>query len=517
MPSVLSAEKYLRELSGWKRLLAAFLFGSVMALAMPPVGLFPVLWICIPAAIFLLQGTHSGWQAFGTGWSFAFGFFVFGLYWIAASMFVDIKTFWWAVPLAVAGLPALFAIYYGVAAIVARKLGLEGLGGAIAFALTWFLADWARGHLFTGFPWNLIGYAWSGQLAVLQVTSIIGIYGLSLLTVIAAALPVALKDKSRTARTAVSASILMFAAFAVWGEHRLRTTEVVSAPGVYIRLVQPNVDQKKKWVLDEREEHFQELISLTSKPSEKPITHFFWPETASTYYLSEDPFKRKQIADTIPASSAVITGVVRRTANENGTIKYYNSLVALDGLGNLVAGYDKAHLVPFGEYMPFRKHLPIPTIVQNSADFSAGPGPRSLRVRGLPLFSPLICYEAIFPGKVIDYNDRPDFLLNITNDGWYGRTAGPYQHFAIARTRTIEEGLPLVRVANTGISGIVDPLGRVAHALELGQQGIVDGDLPQPIRPTFYSRMQETPTWIFFFLFLGSFSKRLKNFWSKKH
>ncbi|MFA5040805.1 MAG: apolipoprotein N-acyltransferase [Bdellovibrionales bacterium] len=508
-PFVSSIRDYLRRVSGWKRLFAAFVFGSVLALSMPPFNLFPLAWLCLPALIFLLQGTQNYRQAFVTGWGFAFGFFVFGLYWIASSMFVDIKRFWWAVPFSVVGLPALFAIYYGIAAALARKLGLRGLSGSINFGLMWFLAEVARGYLFTGFPWILLGYAWSGVLPILQVTSAVGIYGLTLLTIVAACLPASLEKGSRQPRLALLASLALFAIIGAWGEIRLTTTALETAPGVRVRLVQPNVDQKKKWLLSERDRHFGELIYLSSLEGEKPVTHIFWPETASTYYLSEDALRRKEIAAAIPAAASVITGVIRRDLDKNGITHFYNSLVALDGLGRLVAGYDKVHLVPFGEFMPWRKYIPLQAIATSGADFTAGPHVRSLRVLGLPVFSPLICYEAIFPGEVVDSADRPDFMVNLTNDGWYGRSTGPYQHFAIARVRAIEEGMSLIRVANTGISGVIDPLGRIEKKLGVNEEGIIDSDLPEAMPLTLYAEWKETFVWIAFFLLLSINAKRL--------
>lgn len=498
-----SSMDFLKQLSGWKRQFFAFAIGSVMTLSMPPYNVFPLVWLCLPALILMLQGTTSLRQAFATGWSFAFGFFVFSLYWIAASMFVDFKTFWWAVPFSVAGLPALFAIYYGAAAAIARKIGVSDLPGIVVFGLLWFLADYARGHLFTGFPWILLGYVWSGHLQILQITSVIGIYGLTLLTAIAACLPAALGTGSKPPRIAFSLSLAIFVVVSAWGDYRLQNTRIEETPNVFVRLVQPNIDQKTKWAIVERENHFRNLIELTAQKSDRAVTHYFWPETASTYYLSEDGVRRDEIAAVIPAASTVMTGVVRRITNSNNVLQYYNSLVAVDGLGRLVAGYDKAHLVPFGEYMPFRKYIPIHAIATMGADFSSGPGPKSLRVAGLPLFSPLICYEAIFPGNVVDDQDRPDFLLNLTNDGWYGRTIGPYQHFAIARVRAIEEGLPLLRVANTGISGIIDPVGRIIGQLGLGERGVLDSELPKPISKTIFSEMKEESLWTLFLLVSG--------------
>jgi apolipoprotein N-acyltransferase len=345
----------------------------------------------------------------------------------------------------------------------------------------------------------------------LQITSVVGIYGLTLITIMAACLPACLNNKSKSVRIALISSFVLFAALAAWGEIRLQTTELITTPDVRLRLVQPNVSQTTKWLASERERHFKELMDLSTVEGKKPVTHIFWPETASTYYLSEDTERRKEIAASIPATADIITGVIRRDVGKDGQLHFYNSLVALDGLGRLVAGYDKTHLVPFGEYMPLRKFIPLRALA-TSTDFTPGSSVRSMRVLGLPLFSPLICYEVIFSGSVVDPDDRPDFMVNLTNDGWYGRSTGPYQHFAIARVRAIEEGMPLIRIANTGISGVIDPLGRVEKQLGINQQGIIDSDLPEALPPTLFAKWKETSVWIVFFLLLTINGKLLKIF-----
>ncbi|MDX2027783.1 MAG: apolipoprotein N-acyltransferase [Alphaproteobacteria bacterium] len=498
---IADAAKRLRALKGLQRAAAAFGFGLLGALAFPRTNLTPVLWVSFPALIFLLQGTANWRQAFITGWSFAFGFLMLALYWIAASMFVDIASFWWAVPLAVAGLPAAFAIYYGIAAALAHRMGLKGLSGALTLALLWFLADYVRGHAFTGFPWDLVGHGWSIVLPILQITSIIGIYGLTLLTLITICLPATLADKNKHSRAAVAGSLLLFALIAIWGEARLMQAKDDVVPNVRLRLVQPNIDQSQKWLSSARENHFRHLLDLTSAPGLKPVTHIVWPETAATYYLMEEPARRHDIAAHLPKGGALLTGLIRRNMDEAGQIHYYNSLIAVDGKANVVAGYDKFHLVPFGEYIPFRTILPLRALATFGTDFSSGEGPRSLRVTGLPSFSPLICYEIIFPGEVEDRADPPHFLLNVTNDGWYGNTSGPYQHFAVARIRAIEEGRPLVRAANTGISGVMDSYGRVTARLGLGETGFVDADVPEVLNGTLFSQYGGRGLWLIFGLF----------------
>jgi apolipoprotein N-acyltransferase len=498
MNRIANFAEYLRNLKGGRRAFMAFGFGLIAAAIFPPFGAFPLLWISFPALIFLLQGTSNAKQAFIVGWCFAFGELMLGLYWIAASMFVDIAQFWWAVPLAVAGLPAFLALYYAIASALARRFDLTNLGGMIGFALLWFLADYARGHLLTGFPWNLTGYAFARALPVLQITSVIGIYGLTLITIIIVCLPACLADGKKSSRTIVLASLLILVCIAGWGGMRLASASNANVANVRLRLVQPDIKQADKWKSERREANFQDILDLSSAPGTAPITDIIWPETASTFYLAEDTVHRARIASQIPRGGALLTGVLRREVLPGGLLHYYNSLIAIDHDGDITATYDKFHLVPYGEYIPFRNWIPLHSIAGIGLDFSRGDKPHSLTAPGLPLFSPLICYEAIFPGAVTDPYNRPQLLVNVTNDGWYGYTSGPYQHFAIARVRAIEEGMPLARAANTGVSAIVDSYGRITAQLDLGGHGFIDGALPFALPPTLFERYGEIFLWIFF-------------------
>jgi apolipoprotein N-acyltransferase len=346
---------------------------------------------------------------------------------------------------------------------------------------------------------NLEGYSWDHVLPLLQVTSVIGIYGLTLLTLLAACLPACLADDNKRNRMVVAGSLVALLVVGLWGSARLIFGTTAMVPDVRLRIVQPDVDQALKWQPDQREKGFQELLDLSTAPGGlKPPTHIIWPETASTFYLAEDAERRRMIAEKLSPGVSVITGVIRRSMDDDAQSHYYNSLVAVDSRARIIAGYDKVHLVPFGEYMPLRTYLPIRTLVGMGVDFMAGEGAITLQVPGLPSFSPLICYEAIFSGVVTPRDDRPHMLINVTNDGWYGHTAGPYQHFSIARVRAIEEGLPLARAANTGISGVVDAYGRVVSRLGLSEKGFVDSPLPEAIKPTFFSRFGENAVWVLF-------------------
>jgi len=479
-----STARALQNLTGWRRCGAAFAFGFLAAFAFPPFNLIPVLWVSFPALVFLLQGAGSWRAAFATGWSFAFGLLVLSLYWIAASMFVDLKSFWWALPFAIAGLPAFFSLYYGLAAVAARRWGMRRADGLFFFALCWFLADYARGHLFTGFPWDMTGYVWGDVLTVLQSASVIGIEGLTLVTLCLAVLPAcfAVCKTKKSAMILTGLGVITLAAMATAGAWRLETARTESVPNVRLRLVQPRTSQAMKWKPEQRLANFQQLMNLSfASPGDKPVTHIIWPETAVAYYLTEEADIRARIAESMPRDSVLLTGIVRRQERAGQADAYYNSLIAMDAQGKIVAGYDKYHLVPFGEYMPLRSLVPFPVISALAVDFTAGEGIRTTRVPRLPPFSALVCYEAIFSGDVVERADPPAFLLNVTNDAWYDGTIGPAQHFAIVRVRAIEEGVPLVRVANDGVTGVVDSFGRIESRLGGEQAGFVDSDLPVPL------------------------------------
>ena len=487
----------LAGLTGWRRLAAAAGFGGLATLALPPADAVPLLLIAFPGLLWLLDGARTKRQAFAIGWFFGFAHHLLGLYWISAALFTDIERFWWALPLSAAGLPILLAMFTGFATLLVWVLKARGLGRAVLFAASWALFEWLRGHVFTGFPWNLAGYGWTGFLPVLQSVSLIGIYGLSLLTVLVASLPVGLADPAvprRRAWGALAAGLALFAALGVWGGQRLAGATDAAVPGVRLRLVQPAIDQRLKWAPGERVRNVQQQMELSAAPSAEPITHVIWAETAVPLFLDQDARLRQALGSVTPSGGLLVTGVPRMEPGPDGEPLYYNSLAAVDGSGAVTGRFDKFHLVPFGEYMPLRRWLPVGAIAGNGAEFSAGPGPVSLSLKGLPPVSPLICYEVIFPGAVVpaaaEGAERPRWMLNLTNDAWYGNTAGPHQHFAISQTRAVEEGMPMVRVANTGISGVVDSHGRVTAMLPLGHRGVLDAVLPEALpNPTLYGRV----------------------------
>jgi apolipoprotein N-acyltransferase len=499
----------LAALAGWRRLALAFALGAASSLAMPPAYAAPVLLATFPCLLWLLDGAASARAAFALGWMFGFGFFLTTLYWVAWAFTVDLAAFFWLLPIIAAGLPALLAVFPGMAALAVAKIALPGLARPLAFAALWGLGEWLRGHVLSGFPWSLVGYTWVGWPAMLQPVAWMGIYGLSLLTVAVAAMPAALADPRRPpgarapALAAVAAAGVVILGLGVAGAARLSAAPEAgsaSVPGVLLRLVQPNISQKEKWSSDLRVAHFERHLQM-SLAGRGAVTHVVWPETAVPWDIARSPEVRRALAAAVPPGGILLTGAPRVEDGPGGPL-YFNSLVAVDETGAVIATFDKFHLVPLGEYVPagrvLRAILPIDTIAQGLADFTPGLGPQTLALPALPPFAPLICYEVIFPGAVAprDPSARPQWLLNLTNDAWYGQTAGPHQHFAIARTRAVEEGVPLVRAAGTGISGVVDPWGRVVAELGLGEEGVVDAALPSALpEPTAFVRYGDLVFW----------------------
>ena len=491
----------LAALSGWRRFGLSFLLGLVAVAALPPVDMTPLLVVAFTGLLWLEEGSSGPRASFGLGYAFGFGFFLGGLYWIAGALFVDFASFWWLIPIAAVGLPAIFAIYTGLVLfavnVASRYLSLQLTPRIFAFAVVWTGAEWVRGHAFTGFPWNLIGSTWAGGFpganTVLQTVAWVGIYGLSFATVLAASLPAllgavfptALSPSRRWAPVVAAALLIAFLGAAGAVRLEMRPSTVT---GTWLRVVQPAIPQTMKWEPGAAEANFQRLVGLSGAPAPYPIAAIIWPEAATPFLLERDVGHRQRIAAIASRSGDVITGALRANPPPEPVVQIWNSTEAVDAKGDIVARYDKAHLVPFGEYIPFRELLPLKKITAGGIDFSAGPGPRTITLPGIPPFSPLICYEAIFPGAVVDEENRPAWLLNLTNDAWYGRTSGPFQHLASARTRTVEEGLPMVRVANNGISAVIDSVGRVRARIDLDMIGYVDVNLPSPGNRTFYSQ-----------------------------
>ncbi len=476
-------------LAGWRRSALALVLGLLAAGALPPIHALPLLVVSFTGFAWLVAASRSPWRAMICGWWFGFGHFIASIYWISAALTVDSEKFGWLVVPAVIGLSAGFALFIAVAAGAARLLPLGSAGIAVSLAVGWTGAEWLRGHILTGFPMNLIGTVWAPSIGMIQVTALIGVYGLSFVTVLAAAAPATLAGPHEEGRARRLRWLPLAGAFcvllAIWvgGQIRLGLAPDLGADETRIRVVQPNVEQAKKWRPEERLAIVERQVALSRAPGFEAIDHVIWPEAALPFFLPEASANlRRRIASAAPPGGFLVTGAPRRDVTGGRTTALWNSLYMLASDGAIVATYDKHHLVPFGEYIPLRSVLGfLPKLTFGILDYSEGAGARTLRSGVMPPFSPLICYEAIFPGEVVAADERPAWLLNVTNDAWYGETAGPHQHFQTARLRAVEEGLPLVRAANTGISAVIDAHGRVLSRLEIGAAGVIDANLPRPL------------------------------------
>lgn len=481
--------------SGVRPYLSAWIGGGATALALPPLYVWPAL-LGFALLLHLLRRNGTRRAAFGLGWCFGFGYFLTGLYWIAIAFFTDAERFGALAIPAVVLLCAGMALYAALASWLAMAHRWRSpTAAAIALAIAWIAMEELRARLFGGFPWNLIGYAWCGSLAISQLGALTGIYGLSLLAVFLGALPAGLLEpggRRRWRPLAAGAALLAL----VWagGMVRLAAAKVEEMPDVKLRLVQGNVPQEDKWRPEMRNHWFAHYLGLSAKDA-AGITDVIWPESASPYPLDQVAEARAMIAQVVPPGGLLLTGGERFDFSQDPP-KAWNSLFVVDDTGTLRARYDKHDLVPFGEFMPLRDllgRIGLSSLARAGLDFQAGPGRTTIALPGLPPFSPLICYEAIFPGQVFAPGQRPDWLLNVTNDGWFGASSGPYQHLAMARMRAIEEGLPLVRSANTGISAVIDPWGRLQARLGLGETGVLDAALPRPLPATVFGRLRYWP------------------------
>lgn len=498
------AATFLAGLRGVRRAIAAVSLGALSVLAFAPVHAWPVLFLSFGALVWLLDGCHAQHppladrlKATGfVGFSFGFGYFLAGFYWIAEAFLVEPWRHGWLLPFVMTALPGGMALFFAAAAVIAMLIWLPGGARALALAIAFGLAEFARGHVLTGLPWNLIGYGLLGGLPLMQLASLFGVYALSLLAVLLFAAPAAIFAPSRSrlegGRGAVALAaglVLLLAVGYGWGERRLSTAETASA-GVRVRIVQANIDQAEKWRPENSAEIFTDYLELTrtgGASSLDGIDIVVWPETAVPFLLADEPDALAAIADVLPAGTTLLAGSARLVEERDaqGVLvrnRIYNSVLVIDDEGRVTGSYDKIHLVPLGEYLPFQDFLESLGMMQLTGvrgGFSVGEGPRLLMVPGAPPATPLICYEIIFPHEITETGTRPGWMLNITNDAWFGSSAGPYQHFHQAKVRAVEQGLPVVRAANTGISAVIDAYGRVRAEIGLGEKGVIDGDLPK--------------------------------------
>ncbi|WP_246696564.1 apolipoprotein N-acyltransferase [Methylobacterium planeticum] len=503
-------------LRGWRRLIVAFLAGALGALAMPPFGMLPALVLSLSVAVWLMDGAAASRARLRqtllpcamVGWAWGFGYLTAGLWWLGSAFLVEADEFAWALPLGVVGLPAALASFYAVGFAGARLLWSPGAGRICGLAVGLAGAEWLRGHLFTGFPWNTLGMALGQNLWLTQSACLVGLYGLTLVAILVCAAPATLATGTsalgRFGPSGVAAVIL--GSLALFGANRIPVAHDKAVAGVRLRLVQPNLPQDAKFRPENREDIVDRYIELSQRP---PLggpapTHIIWPESAFPFLIQRDPASLARVAGSLQSGQRLITGAARAEEPLPGErLRYFNAIMTIEPPNRISDTYDKVHLVPFGEYLPapldaLLRAVGLRQFVSIPGGFSAGSraGQRILDVPGLPPAAATICYEAIFPGAIVPsgVSMRPGLILNVTNDAWFGDTPGPRQHLAQARLRAVEEGLPLVRDANTGISAIIDAYGRVTASLPLNEEAVLDADLPASIdAPTLYARFGDWP------------------------
>ena len=491
---------------GWRRAAIAGAAGAASTLALAPFNAWPVMFLTFPVLVWLVDGAAAGrlggvGAAAIAGWWFGFGYFLAGLYWVGFAFLVDADKFGWLMPFAVVALPAGMALYTALGLALARLLWSRGAVRILTLAAALTIAEWLRGHVVSGFPWNAFGYALTGPLALAQASSLVGLWGLTFLAVGVFASPVVLADDpTETPRRFMAplAALAILVALAAYGAVRLTQHPTAFVAGVRLRIMQPNLPQDERFNYSAKAQVMRRYLALSDRATGpessgiKDVTHLIWPESAFPFFLAREADALAQIAALLSRHTVLITGAVRAAEMApSGSVRAYNSVYVIDRDGSIAGIYDKVHLVPFGEYLPFEdflESLGLISLTKMPGGFLAGDRRRLMTVPGAPAMLPLICYEIVFPDEALPPGERPGWLLNLTNDGWFGISTGPYQHFQQARVRAIEQGLPLVRAANTGISAVVDPLGRVVKELPLGAEGVIDSALPQAIAPTLYAR-----------------------------
>ncbi len=524
---------------GWRAALIAFIAGALSALAMPPFDFFPILFVTMPILVWLIDGTTGPvdagivqrlMPAARIGWLFGFGYFLAGLWWLGMAFLVDGDEFIWMLPFAVVALPAGLALFWGLGAAIARIFWADGWRRIIALSAGLSLVEYLRGTVLTGFPWNVIGLAAMPNPTMMQSASILGLYGITPLALLVFSTPgiFAASSSMRPRRIGILflVALIIGSAHIGFGVWRLSGATDAVVEKTMIRVVQPGISQAEKWQEGKAMEIFNRYISLSANSGSKDarpindITHLIWPESAFPFVLTRNRTAIAAIAALLPSSTTLITGAMRTEPPITGQTTGYtfNSLYVINGEGEIIAAQDKVHLVPFGEYLPFQsllESLGVQQLTRLRGGFTPGHQRRHIKLANAPPILPLICYEVIFPGQVRGTGEKPGWIVNLTNDAWYGDTPGPYQHLRQALIRSLEEGLPLVRSANTGISVIADSFGRVLGIIPLGQVGVIDRPLPVALESTVFSRFGNLPFLLilliyFSLLTFGKRSRRLK-------
>jgi apolipoprotein N-acyltransferase len=492
-----------------RALLAALVAGLGIGLAFPPFGVLPGLlgWALLLWLVERAPADRPVRSAALRGWLAGLGFFGLSLWWVAEAFLVDAAAHAWMIPIVMLLLPGGVALFWAGACALYRALAPSGPARFLVFAAAVGVFEWLRGHVLTGFPWNLPGEVWRAGSAPSQAASVFGAYGLSVVTVALAAAPaLAFGPGERRARAlALGVAAAILAGLYGFGAWRLAQPPPAEQSTV-IRIVQADVEQGEKWRPENLDAVLADYLRLTTAPGLERVDAVIWPEgaipSAANDYLGADVERRRRVAAALRPDQTLLTGAFRVEPDGRGGVAAFNTFLALQRTPGpdlrLTAVYDKHRLVPLGEFLPLRPLLePIGfvSLVNAPADFTAGPRPAPVSTPGLPRMQPLICYESLFPGFTSDEGGRPSWIVNGSNDAWFGHTSGPWQHLNIASYRAIEEGLPLIRATPTGVSAVIDAYGRPLKTLAPGAAGVIDSALPGALAPTVYSKFGEFLFW----------------------
>jgi len=475
----------------------AFLAGALLVLTQAPYDFFAAGFISFPLLVWLLDGVTADatgnplrrlGPTFAVGWWFGFGYFLAGLWWIGGALLVEADSFAWALPFAVVGIPLLMAFFYGFATAFARLFWSNGIGRIAALAFGLGLAEWLRSFLFTGFPWNPVGLAAMPVPLLMQSVALVSVTGMNVLAVFVFAMPGLLAGHEHR-RIGLAVAVLLIAAHAGFGYFRLTAPPPASSTQLAVRIVQPSIDLSEKWDDAVSERVFATTMGLSSRrpaDGDPEPQLILWPETSVPFFFTERPDALAAIGEMLKPGQMLVTGIVREDTSTAANPLYYNSVIAIDDAGTIVDAVDKVHLVPFGEYIPFADlaaRIGIGQLVAGPMNFEAGSMRYPLNLPGGVPAVPFICYEIIFPDLVGPDAANARLIVNVTNDAWFGDTPGPYQHFRQAQLRAVETGLPLIRAANNGISGVIDARGRIVDALALDVRDAVDSRIAIPDAP----------------------------------
>lgn len=493
-------------MEGWKTYGLAIGAGGLTTLALAPFHIMPVVFLTIPTLVWMLDGAiadpkkHKGFRfnpAFKIGWMFGFGYFAVGLWWIPNAILVRSPEIIWLMPIAVVAIPAVLACYWGVGAVIAKMLADESWKRIMALAVGFAIVEYARDNMLKefglGFAWNLFGYTFLPETITMQIVSVVGIHTITLFAFFIAATPAMIAKKDNNTKIMISIAGILIVGQIGFGIIQTNKHKEEYVPNIKIRIVQPNIEQKKKLNPNAAAEILQTYIKLSDKntgpqtASAKSFTHIIWPESAFSFFLEQQPVALNIIDNLLAGNTQLITGAI--TSKEN---KVFNSILMLDSNARIIGRSHKIRLVPFGEFLPMRKimeKLGMKNLTQINGDFEIGKR-QIMHSQYTPPFLPLICYEIIFSNDydISDPNIKPKWIVNLTNDAWFGKSTGPHQHAHQAIVRGVEMGMPVIRVANTGISLITHPNGKIIKKLNMNTQNVIDAKLPKNKNSTLFTK-----------------------------